>query len=131
LSLNRQKDKAIKQIKEEQELELLGKDIEANYDSKNLAKLKNENKSLSNSLRLIEEMKSTGTDVLSMLNEQKESHNLIQRRLLDIGTSLGLSDSTLRMIERRDFGDKLVGYLGMFIIIIILILIYYYKFYKR
>jgi hypothetical protein len=128
--LNRTKDKCIKTIKEELEMELFGKEMNDLKERKKIKNYLNEKNSLDNSSRLVEEIRSEGENIMSNMKSQSEQHKGIYNRLIDMGSSLGLSYSTLQMVERRDFGDKLLGLLGMFLVIVILFFIFYYKFYK-
>lgn len=49
-----------------------------------------------------------------------------QRRLLDVINSVGLSDSLLRMADRRHRTDKLLAYGGMAATLLMVVLLYWY-----
>ena len=51
--------------------------------------------------------------LLQETNRQGTAIKGIQKKVLSIGATLGLSNSTLKMIERRLLGDKLILYGGM------------------
>jgi len=44
----------------------------------------------------------------------------------DVASSLGMSGSLMRLIQRREFTDSLFVYGGMTVSVIILILLYYF-----
>lgn len=48
----------------------------------------------------------------------------IHRTFLDVATSLGMSQSLIRMIERRVSGDKVLLYSGMIIILLLVYIAY-------
>lgn len=48
------------------------------------------------------------------------------RKALDILTSLGLSDSLLRVIEKRARLDKIIAYGGMALTVLIVVLLYWW-----
>jgi len=50
-----------------------------------------------------------------------------QRKLYDLGASLGVSQTVLRLIERRDLRDRWLVYVGMLIITVILLAIWWYR----
>ena len=49
----------------------------------------------------------------SSLSGQRDRLKGAHKRVLDIANSLGVSDQVLRMIEKRDFFDKLIVYGGI------------------
>ncbi|KAF0981057.1 hypothetical protein FDP41_012845 [Naegleria fowleri] len=85
-----------------------------------------QNRSLDNSNRLIEQMKSVGIDVASMLVEQRQTMKMVHEKVLGMASTLGISQSTIRTIERRYLRDKYLIYIGMFLITFLLIFVYYY-----
>ena len=54
----------------------------------------------------IDEFLDRGADVLSNLGQQKEMLKGAQRRLYSVGSTLGISGDTIRMVERRAKQDK-------------------------
>lgn len=85
-----------------------------------------QHKSLNNSERLIEQMKDVGASALSMLSDQRSTIKRIQDKAIDMAVSLGVSQSTIRSIERRYARDKYIIYIGMAIITILLIVVYFW-----
>ena len=50
---------------------------------------------------------------LNALMAQRSSLKGVQKKVLDMAATLGLSNNVLRMIERREFWDKVLLYGGM------------------
>lgn len=59
-----------------------------------------------------------GRDVLSNLGDQREMLKGTQRKLYSIGTTLGISGDTIRMVERRAMQDKWIFWTGVVIFIV-------------
>jgi Golgi SNAP receptor complex protein 2 len=68
----------------------------------------------------------SGTAILTSLREQRSSLKGVHRKLLDLANTLGLSNSVIRMIERRAYEDKFVLWGGMLVTTVILFLIWKY-----
>lgn len=47
-------------------------------------------------------------------------------KILDVASTLGLSRSIMRVIERRQFMDQLILYGGMFVTLLVIFLLWYY-----
>lgn len=56
---------------------------------------------------------SLGTNTLDSLRGQRALLKGTQRRILDAGTRLGLSQSVMRVISRKTAQDRLIFYLGV------------------
>ncbi|KAL9654064.1 hypothetical protein ABK040_011608 [Willaertia magna] len=111
----------------------LDEDEKRKYNSDNtveeaLMEYKIQNKSLTKSEQLIENMKEMGASALGMLAEQRETIEAAHKKVLDIAASFGVSQSTIRAIERRIAMDKWIIYIGIFFVTCLMILIYYWKF---
>ncbi|KAJ7294936.1 hypothetical protein O6H91_Y223500 [Diphasiastrum complanatum] len=78
-------------------------------------------RSTRNSSNMLEDALSTGAAVLAKYAEQRERLKSAQRKALDILNTVGLSNSLLRIIEKRHRIDKWVSYVGMFVVIIVVI----------
>lgn len=63
--------------------------------------------------RGVDEMLATGQQVLGGLRSQRDTLKGAQRRLMDIGSTLGLSNHTMRLIERRIEEDRWLLFGGM------------------
>ncbi len=72
-----------------------------------------ESRYLSDAGAQLDAMSENAGAVLGSLNNQRGALKGVQRKVLDMATSLGLSNNVLRMIERRQFWDKLIVYGGM------------------
>jgi len=59
-----------------------------------------------------------GADVLANLGQQREMLKGAQRRLYSVGTTLGISGDTIRMVERRAKQDKWIFYGGVVIFVV-------------
>ncbi|KAI3413082.1 Membrin [Psidium guajava] len=73
-----------------------------------------------NSSRMLEESYATGVAILSKYSEQRERLKKAQRRALDVLNTVGLSNSVLKLVERRHHVDKWIKYAGMILTVIIL-----------
>jgi|TARA_B110001469_G_C9494076_1_gene247069 Golgi SNAP receptor complex protein 2 len=62
--------------------------------------------------------------VLGSLGEQRSSLKGVQRKVLDIASTLGVSNSVLRAIESRQFWDKMLVYGGMLLTLALLWLVF-------
>lgn len=83
---------------------------------------------IQNSKIAIEEAYQTGVSVLGMMDIQRERLKSAHKKALDIMNAVGLSDSVLRLAERRIAVDKLIAYGGMIgITLIIVAIIYWYR----
>uniref|UniRef100_A0A7S4C436 Membrin n=1 Tax=Chrysotila carterae TaxID=13221 RepID=A0A7S4C436_CHRCT len=76
-----------------------------------------EKSSLSQADAQLDSLTSNATSVLSALRTQSASLKGVQRKLLDFTHTLGLSDTVMRIIESRQFWDKVILYGGMLLTI--------------
>ncbi|KDP39662.1 hypothetical protein JCGZ_02682 [Jatropha curcas] len=111
-----------RKMREAQErAELLGR---ANGESAHVLRIFDEEaqamQSVHNSKRMLEESLSTGSAILSKYSEQRERLKNAQRKALDVLNTVGLSNSVLRLIERRNRVDKWIKYMGMLITLVVL-----------
>jgi Golgi SNAP receptor complex protein 2 len=63
----------------------------------------------------------------NVLNDIKEQSSLlkdVKRKILNVTNSLGLSNTLIRLIEKRNTSDKYVLYAGMFITCVIMFLVW-------
>lgn len=82
--------------------------------------------SLQNSNRGVDEMLHTGASTLESLRSQRLTLKGAQRRIMDMANTLGLSNHTMRLIEKRAFEDKYILMLGMVITLIVIVLVIIY-----
>lgn len=82
-----------------------------------------------NANRGVDDMLMSGHSTLDNLKSQRDKLKGVGKRILDIGNTLGLSNHTMRVIEKRISEDKYVLYVGMAVtLLIIFIFIYYFVF---
>ena len=75
-----------------------------------------------NSKRVLEEAYETGVSIISSMAGQRDRLKATHRRVLDVLNAVGLSDSVLRLAERRQRMDRLVVYGGMLATLLLLAL---------
>lgn len=81
---------------------------------------------MEHSKRAAEEAYQTGVGILGAMAGQRDRLKSAHRKVLDVLNSVGLSDSVLRVAERRIAIDKLIAYGGMLLVTIMLIAGYWW-----
>lgn len=81
---------------------------------------------MNNAHRGVDEMLSTGGNILNSLRNQRDVLKGARNKMMSIGSTLGLSDHTMRLIERRMQEDKYVMLGGMFVTLFIIVLVIYF-----
>lgn len=81
---------------------------------------------MSNAHRGVDDMIASGSNILGSLRNQRDVLKGAHKRILDMGNTLGLSNDTMRMIERRLKEDKVVMFAGMGVTLLIIFLIIYF-----
>lgn len=90
--------------------------------------LRNEGESLRRVHGVADELMEMGTDVIDVLRRQGMTMENVRRKMVDIGTTLGLSHAVIRHIERRLRTDRLLVYAGMVVTLIVFgVLVYYFR----
>lgn len=84
------------------------------------------NTSLNNAHTGVDEMLSTGNSILGSLVNQRATLKGAHRRILAIGSTLGLSNHTMKLIERRFVEDKYVMIGGMITTLLVIMLVIYF-----
>ena len=87
--------------------------------------LTEESESLANSQSLVGELLLSGQTQLNALIHQRNQMRGIKRLVITMGQKVGLSNATMRMIERRDTTDAYFVFAGMFLTILIIYLLYF------
>lgn len=82
--------------------------------------------SLQNSHKGVDEMLHTGTNALESLRSQRMTLKGAQRRIMDMANTLGLSNHTMRLIEKRAREDKYVLLLGIVVTLVVIVLVIIY-----
>ncbi|XP_028159493.1 probable Golgi SNAP receptor complex member 2 [Ostrinia furnacalis] len=85
-----------------------------------------EQTSLVNSHRNVDEMLHTGSNILDTLRYNRETLKGAHRRLIDLANTVGLSNATISLIERRVAQDKYVLFGGMFVTLAVIVLVIVY-----
>ncbi|KAL3337639.1 hypothetical protein AABB24_029989 [Solanum stoloniferum] len=76
------------------------------------------------SSRMLEETLATGTAILSKYSEQRDRLKRAQRKALDVLNTVGLSNSVMRLIGKRNHVDRWIKYAGMIVTTIVLIFVW-------
>jgi len=84
-----------------------------------------EDESLSQSRSMVLELIDSGSASLNSLVTQRSRLKGVKRVMLDIGNKLGLSNSTMRIIERRDVTDAYLVMAGMVITLLVIYLLWF------
>ena len=71
-------------------------------------------------------MLNTSSAILGNLREQGGTLKGAKKKVLDVMTYLGLSNTVLRLIEKRTYQDKFIFYGGMIICCVIMLLVWRY-----
>ncbi|RZC34909.1 Golgi SNAP receptor complex member 2 [Asbolus verrucosus] len=82
--------------------------------------------SLQNSHRGVDEMLHTGANALESLRSQRLTLKGAQRRIMDMANTLGLSNHTMRLIEKRAVEDKFILLLGIVITLMVIVVVIIY-----
>ena len=78
---------------------------------------------LDRSHRGLDDLLSHGGAMLDSLREQREGLKGIQRKMLDVASTLGMSSTVMRLIERRQEGDKWILFGGMAVTCLVMYLV--------
>ncbi|XP_020227464.1 membrin-11 [Cajanus cajan] len=101
--------------------ELLGR---ANGDSAHVLRIFDEEaqamQSVRTSSRELENANAIGEAILSSIHGQRERLKSAHRKALDILNTVGISNSVLRLIERRNRVDQWIKYAGMLLTVVFL-----------
>jgi len=98
----------------------------SNENENRFSNLVNESESLNRSVTIARDVEDAGYSILGGIGHQNEQIKTIQKKVYDIGITLGLSKSVMKVIERKQFVDKLLVYGGMLVTLAILFLLWYY-----
>ncbi|KAI3383186.1 hypothetical protein SNEBB_005086 [Seison nebaliae] len=67
-----------------------------------------------------------GQEVIHNLRNQHDVLKNVRRKMWDVGKVIGLSQSILSMIERRNSGDRIILFGGMIFVVVVVLFFYYY-----
>ena len=79
-----------------------------------------EKKSLGSSLGMLDELQQAGEGIITSLRQQRGLLKGVHRKALDMTSTLGMSNTLMRMIERRTTGDKILVFGGLGILFLLL-----------
>lgn len=82
--------------------------------------LSDEASSLSQSQYMVGDLIGSGEATLGGLRDQRDKLRGVNRLLFNIGNKVGLSNSTMRIIERRDITDAYLVFAGMIVTCIVI-----------
>jgi len=91
-----------------------------NANESDLQNLTGEAESLQSSDTMVLDLLATGEASYENLQQQRARLRGVTRVVFDIGSALGLSQSTMRIIERRDITDAYLVAAGMVVTLIVL-----------
>lgn len=125
-----QQKKERRQLERDEREQLLNRRFTSNTETSiNIDYSLQHHTSMLNAHRGVDEMLMTGHGTLENLKSQRETLKGAHKRILDIGNTLGLSNHTMKLIEKRLSEDKYVLFIGMGVTVLILfIFIYYFVF---
>ena len=121
-ALDKYATRVFHQQKEMQEREALLQRRNGAGDSHSISidALAKETRDLNGAHAQLDQLTGNASAVLGALNEQRSSLKGIQRKVLDMASTLGVSNSVIRTIESRQFWDKMLVYGGMLLTLALL-----------
>ncbi len=78
---------------------------------------------LDRSHRGVDDLLAHGGSILESLRDQRNTLKGIQKKMLDVAATLGMSSTVMRLIERRQEGDKYILVGGMVVTCIVMYLV--------
>jgi Golgi SNAP receptor complex protein 2 len=94
-------------------------------DESDLGNLADESQSLQQSTNMVDDLLASGQASLTGLVDQRQRLRGVKRVLVDIGSRLGLSQSTMRIIERRDITDAYLVAAGMVVTCLVIYFVWF------
>jgi len=82
--------------------------------------------SLGNANREVDNLLGHGASIIGSLRDQRSTLKGAHKRILDVANTLGLSNTVMRLIERRTYQDKFILYGGMLLTCLIMFLVWKY-----
>lgn len=87
--------------------------------------LAEESTSLASSQNMVGELLMSGQAQLNSLIIQRQRMRGVKRMVLNIGNTLGISNKTMAMIEKRDENDMYLVFGGMFVTCIVIYIVWF------
>ncbi|CAB3987782.1 Golgi SNAP receptor complex member 2-like [Paramuricea clavata] len=128
-ALRNYRQKQMLQKKEEQEREeLLQRKFTANNGDTSIMidHALQHNSSLHNASQGVDDLLGSGSSILTNLREQRITLKGVHKRILDIASTLGLSNTLIRLIDKRGTQDKWIVFGGIIVTCIIMFLVVKY-----
>ena len=88
--------------------------------------MRGEHDKLLNAHRNIDELLTSGSNIIGSLRDQRGTLTGVRRRMGELANTLGLSSSIMGLIEKRIYSDKILLFGGMFIFTACILLFMYY-----
>eukprot|EP01130_Rhizamoeba_saxonica_P007730 TRINITY_DN3136_c0_g1_i3.p1 TRINITY_DN3136_c0_g1~~TRINITY_DN3136_c0_g1_i3.p1 ORF type:complete len:214 (-),score=31.30 TRINITY_DN3136_c0_g1_i3:62-703(-) len=103
------------------------KQYEKMYSDKDVDNIWETKETLDESHKIVDDLLDMAGSIYSTLHSDNITLKNVRTKVMDIANVLGVSNSVIRMIERRLFVDKLILYGGMLFILLLLIVAVYYR----
>jgi golgi SNAP receptor complex member 2 len=97
----------------------------SNIDERDMSNLADEGQSLQQSQYMVGDILASGEASLMGLRGQREKIGGITRTVMNISNRLGLTQSTMRIIERRDITDAYLVLGGMIVTLVVLYVVWF------
>ncbi|ELT94374.1 hypothetical protein CAPTEDRAFT_152195 [Capitella teleta] len=85
-----------------------------------------QHQNLQNSHRQMDDLLTHGSSIIGNLRDQRGMLKGVHKKMLDVANTLGLSNTVMRLIERRTTQDKVILYGGMVLTLVIMFFIWKY-----
>jgi len=85
-----------------------------------------EGESLTRSNKMVDDIEQIGISVRDSIFSQNDQIQGMKNKLTDVFQTLGLSNSLVKVIQRRQFGDKVIVYSGMVLTLLLIVFLYFY-----
>ncbi|XP_013787596.1 Golgi SNAP receptor complex member 2-like [Limulus polyphemus] len=89
-----------------------------------------QNTSLQNAHRGMDELLGTGSGILGNIRDQRQTLKGAHRKILDVANTLGISNTVMRLIEKRTYQDKFILFGGMIVTCVIMFLVVRYMYFS-
>ena len=76
--------------------------------------------------RGLDDLLSQGHTIMESIRDQRSMLKGIRRKMLDVASTLGMSNTVMRLIERRSEGDKYLLFGGMIVTCVIMYIVVRY-----
>jgi len=83
--------------------------------------------SITRSQRLVQEMHDIANNIVHVLVDDQSLMKKLHRKVMDIVNTFETARSVMRMIEKRQYTDRMIVFGGMFVIMLFLVIAWWYK----